>query len=175
MFENFEIVRLTNETFIDRFDCGNEELNDFLINKAKDYANHLLSVTYLVENKQDIIAYFSLLNDKMSLADSDRATWRKIKKIFPYSKHRLDYPALKIGRLAVSLDYQCTRAGSIILNTIKQSLVSNNRTGCAFVTVDALKTAVPFYQKNGFLPLDKQQFQQDVDTSLLYYDLSQLV
>lgn len=33
---------------------------------------------------------------------------------------------------------------------LKDTFITNNRTGCAFVTVDALKEAIPFYQKNGF-------------------------
>lgn len=92
---------------------------------------HLLSVTYVLENNVEIMAYFSVSNDKIAIPDSDKSTWRKIKVLFPHSKHRSDYPAVKIGRLGVSLKYQHSRIGSDILNFVKDVFISNNRTGCS--------------------------------------------
>ena len=48
-----------------------------------------------------------------------------------------------------------------------------NKTGCRFLTVDAYAAAVPFYMKNGFVPLN----DEDVDsaTRLLYFDLNDIV
>lgn len=42
------------------FDCGDDDLNDFLINEAKNFRDALLSVTYVVEDKQtyDIFSIF---------------------------------------------------------------------------------------------------------------------
>ena len=112
-------------------------------------------MTYILETDEDIVAYFSVSNDKISVPDSDKATWRKIKSLFPHSKHRSDYPAVKIGRLAVNGKYRNNGIGSDILDFVKDLFITNNRTGCSFVTVDALKDAIPFYQKNGFKYLDK--------------------
>ena len=50
MQDNRRIVRLTQEHLLKPFDCGNADLNDFLLNDAKAYASHLLAVTYLLEN-----------------------------------------------------------------------------------------------------------------------------
>ena len=36
------------------FDCGNSDLNDFLLNDAKAYASHLLAVTYLLEDDNEL-------------------------------------------------------------------------------------------------------------------------
>ena len=38
------IVRLTHDYAVKPFDCGNDDLNDFLMNDAKAYADHLLAV-----------------------------------------------------------------------------------------------------------------------------------
>ena len=53
------------------------------------------------------------------------------------------------------------------------SNVLENKTGCRFLTVDAYAAAVPFYEKNGFIPLNNE----DVDsaTRLLYFDLNDIV
>lgn len=34
--------------------------------------------------------------------------------------------------------------------------VLENKTGCRFLTVDAYAAAVPFYEKNGFIPLNRR-------------------
>ena len=41
------------------------------------------------------------------------------------------------------------------------SNVLENKTGCRFLTVDAYAAAVPFYEKNGFIPLNNE----DVDSA----------
>ena len=81
-------------------------MNDFLLSDSKPYLKKLLSVTYILETDDDIVAYFSVSNDKISVPDSDKATWRKIKALCPHSKHRSDYPAVKIGRLDVLRSYK---------------------------------------------------------------------
>ena len=101
MTDNIRVVRLTHDYQFKSFDCGNQDLNDFLLSDSKPYLKKLLSVTYILETDDDIVAYFSVSNDKISVPDSDKATWRKIKALFPHSKHRSDYPAVKIGRLDV--------------------------------------------------------------------------
>ena len=155
MTDNIRVVRLTQDYQFKSFDCGNQDLNDFLLSDSKPYLNKLLSVTYILENDEDIVAYFSVSNDKISIPDSDKATWRRIKSLFPHSKHRSDYPAVKIGRLAVNSKYANNGIGSDILNFVKEYFISGNRTGCAFVTVDALREAIPFYLRNDFRYLDK--------------------
>ena len=150
MTDNIRVVRLTQDYQFKSFDCGNQDLNDFLLSDSKPYLNKLLSVTYILENDEDIVAYFSVSNDKISIPDSDKATWRRIKSLFPHSKHRSDYPAVKIGRLAVNSKYANNGIGSDILNFVKEYFISGNRTGCAFVTVDALREAIPFYLRNDF-------------------------
>ncbi len=176
MNEEMRLVRLTEDYVFKSFDCGEKDLNEFLLFDSKDYLKRLVSVTYIIETDERIVAFFSVSNDRVSIADSDKATWRKIKKLFPHTKHRSDYPAVKIGRLGVDIHYKGQHIGSDILSFLKRLFVTNNRTGCVFITVDALRNAVPFYMNNGFLLLDKS-FAEDEskDTCPLYYDLFQLI
>lgn len=167
-----QIVRLTQEHSFKPFDCGENDLNDFLLHDAKQYASQLIAVTYIIEDDNSTIAFFSLSNDRISISETDKATWRRIKSDFPHRKHRGDYPAVKIGRLGVNVESQHCHIGSNILDFVKQTFITNNRTGCCFVTVDALRSAVQFYEENGFLPLRKDN---DGDTIPMYYDLKQLL
>ena len=44
--------------------------------------------------------------------------------------------------------------------------------GCRFITVDAYAAAIPFYIRNGFVPLNDEDI--DEPTRLLYFDLNDL-
>lgn len=57
MQSNRRIVRLTEELPLKPFDCGNADLNDFLLNDAKAYASRLLAVTYLLEDDKELLAF----------------------------------------------------------------------------------------------------------------------
>ena len=167
-----KIVRLTQEHTFKPFDCGEDDLNDFLLQDAKQYAKGLLAVTYAIEDDDMTVAFFSLSTGRISLAESDKATWRRIRNSFPHRKHRSDYPAVKIGRLGVNVGAQHQHIGTDIIDFVKQTFITKNRTGCCFVTVDALRSAVPFYENNGFKPLRKVN---EGETIPMYYDLTQLI
>jgi predicted GNAT family N-acyltransferase len=115
------IVRLTDTYQIKPFDCGDEDLNDFLFNSSKNYQEQLLAVTYIWEDEVNTIAFFSLLNDKVSVEQFEKARWRFLRKTIPHKKHLLSYPAVKIGRLAVSNAYKGNDYGTDILNYLKKA------------------------------------------------------
>ena len=172
--DSVQIVRLDADYEFKPFDCGDKDLNEFLLNDSKDYLAKRIAVTYIVESLDQTIAYFSLSNDKISLLESDKTSWRKIKNTFKHRKHRRDYPAVKIGRFAVDIKYQRSFMGSSLIAYIKQMFLRKNRTGCAFITVDALKGAIPFYIKNDFKFLGDPIRNFDSSTLQLYFDLNSL-
>lgn len=162
---------------ISAFDCNDEDLNDFILNEAEQYRNALLSVTYVVEDKvtNDVVAYFSLSNDKISISDFENKTefnrFRKHK--FVNEKRLRSYPAIKIGRLAISKMAQHQSIGTYLLEFIEDYFVIDNKSGCRFVTVDAYINAIPFYLKNNYQFLNKDD--EDKHTRVMYFDLASLL
>ena len=168
------------------FDCGDSDLNEFFLVDAPKWQKELMAVTYYLDINGSIVLYFSLSNDKISASALPKNFWRKVKSKFPHQKHRNDYPAVKIGRFAVSKAYRCQPEhwGSKALNYIKEWMVTENKTGCCFITVDAYPTAVPFYRKNGFRFLGSEeekryhQYLQDSHsetTIALYFHLKSIL
>lgn len=159
------------------FNCYDEDLNDFLINEATDYSNALLSVTYIVEkiDTKDIVAYFSLSNDKIALTDFENKTEfnRFRKKRFVNEKRIRSYPAIKIGRLAISREAQHQSIGTYLLEFIEDYFIIDNKSGCRFVTVDAYVDAIPFYIKNNYQFLNSDD--EDKRTRVMYFDLASLL
>lgn len=177
-FDKTDIVyrKLDEQDAIKLFDCGDDDLNDFIINDAPLYYKSRISTSYVLENAKtgDVIGYFSLAHDRISLTDfpSNSSFNRFRKQFFARGKMFKSYPAIKICRLATSLDYRGNGIGSMIVNMIIASYQRDNKAGCRFVTVDAYAKALPFYYGLGFVPLSKQD--EKSDTRLLYFDLKQI-
>lgn len=164
--DEFDLLDLTPEADLTAFKC-----TDFLIEEAKDYQTELLARTYLLRNSSngDIVAYYSLLNDVIRLDETEKNVCNRINRKTPFSKQRNHYPAVKVGRLAVNEAYAGQGIGRLILDSIKFVFTHGNRTGCRFLTVDALTTATGFYEHNNFRFFTEKD-ANDV-TRLMYFDL----
>lgn len=170
----FNVRILTQKDEIVTFDCGDEDLNEFIISEASLYHKEKLAISYALENKndrEDVLAFFSLSNDKISISDfENRNRYKRFSKRFNNSKRLKSYPAVKIARLGVSKTMKGQNLGSFILKYIKTYFILDNKSGCRFITVDAYKDAIPFYLKNGFVPLNNDDLHEM--TRLLYFDLN---
>jgi len=165
---------LRQDTSINHFDSGDGELNDFLLNDAKKYQSSLLAVTYLMKNSEEIFAYFSLSNDRLIKDSSGNSEWNRLNRSIANDKRRRNYPAVKIGRLAVAKKYAGIGLGKIIINKVINMYAKvKAQAGCRFVTVDAYQNALGFYQKNGFAFLTEQDSSEE--TRAMYLDLKAFV
>ena len=179
-------TRLNPDGIAPEFDCGDEDLNEFFTKDASDWQKGLLAVTYYLYLQNKAVLYFSLSNDKITADTLPKSLWRKIKSKFPHQKHRGDYPAVKIGRFAVDSEYRGRPEhwGTKAMDFIKQWMITDNKTGCCFLTVDAYPSAVPFYIKNGFKFLGSQEeerynyYLEDAnrsDTIAMYFFLKNII
>lgn len=167
--------QLTSDTDIKPFKCADSDLNAFLLEDAKHFQKELMAVTYLLEYMEPnkTAAYFSLLADKITFNPDERGVWNKLNRNIPNPKRRRSYPAVKIGRLAVNEEYTGNGLGTFILDNIKYAFANVKRLGCRFVTVDALSSAVAFYEKNGFQFFTEQDASED--TRLMFFDLKNFI
>jgi hypothetical protein len=94
----FKMVRLEADTVIKSFESEDKDLNDFLLNDAKNYLESLLAVTYLLQIGDETVAYFSLSNDSLIKNDGEKPESNSINRTVPNNKRRSSYPAVKIGR-----------------------------------------------------------------------------
>lgn len=168
-----QLVRLTPEHDISHFDCGDSDLNEFLCGDALNFSEQRIANTFILEDEGKIAAYFCLLNDKVSQEESSNNKWKKLKKDFPEGKQFSSYPAIKIGRFAVSYSHRGLNIGSDLMDKIKDMLNSSpNYSAFRYLTVDAYLSAIGFYEKNNFKILSPQTL--DKDTRLMFFDMMQL-
>jgi predicted GNAT family N-acyltransferase len=175
-FEGKKLIRLELSQTLKPFDCDDSDLNSFFFDDCINYQKKLLAVTYIIEGDDSTVAFFSIFNDKISYKDvaknPDASLWAKIKNTMPTGKQLGSYPAMKIGRLAVDKNHKGQQIGTIIIDYLKNLFITNNRTGCKFITVDAYSDSLGFYEKNGFVYLTEKDKERD--TRAMYYDLSLL-
>ena len=168
-----QLDRLTAQTEIQPFDCGDDDLNEFLMNDAKDFMQKKIANTFLLTDEGRTVAYFSLLTDKISKRDTTNSNWRRLKKKFPHEKHFNSYPALKIGRFAVSQDYRGQNIGSELITYIKRTFhESKLYAAFRFITVDAYLSAITFYEKNDFRLLVSTE--ENPYTRSMYFDMMEM-
>lgn len=174
-FSKFTFRQIETGTEIKSFDCGDTDLNDFLISDAKNYLQAMMALTYLLEDNVECktVAYYSLLNDKIVFDPEEKHFWNRLNRRIVNSKRRKEYPAVKIGRLAVSKDYAGNHIGEAILLQVKHMFATMRRSACRFITVDAYAAAVPFYEKCGFMFLSDKD--KNSKTRAMYFDLINFV
>ena len=174
---DFEIHILQDKERIKSFDCGDDDLNDFILNTAPLYKSAMLAETFVVEDRHGkVLAYFSLATDKITLSEfEDKTEFNRFrKKNFPNEKRLKAYPAVKICRFAVDVSARNLHLGSSLIQYIKWKVLTEIEIGCRYLTVDAYLDAIPFYIKNDFNILT-QSDEQDQHTRLLFFDMKRFI
>lgn len=66
------------------------------------YLEEMMAVTYVIidKDKNQIAAYFSLLNDKVAYDPQSKGIWNRINRHIHNNKRRRSYLSVKVGRLA---------------------------------------------------------------------------
>lgn len=151
------------------FESGNQQMDDFIHDYLSACSRNHFCMTYYVrlKPKGDVIALFSLSNDSVDLSEDDfddmriGAAGTELPLVEYTFRERFEqkctYPSLEITYLAVNKNYQNMKIGSTLIDFIANIARNQKVSGCIFLTVNALHTAVysavSFYEKNHFAKL----------------------
>ena len=166
------LVRLGTDDERDiAFNCGDADLNEFFFKDSRLGCKELVSVTYALIESGRTLAFFSVSNDAVKRELMSGSAFKRLCRKVEPGKRYSTLPAVKIGRLATSVEFQGSRVGTQIIDFIKFWFTRDNKTGCRFIIVDAYNSerTVNFYLKNGFsflLTNDKKD-----KTRLMIFDL----
>ena len=165
----WEFSQVSDFTDFSDFDCGDTDLNDFIWNAAKLHKEFLIAETYAYRflddngNQTSPVAFPVYQYNTLS---------QKILGIRIEAFDCKNFPAVKLGRFGVHKDLQGQNVGTEILNILKNLFVTNNRTGCRFLTVNAYNKppVLTFYLRNDFQFLNEEKYRQK-ETQFMFYDL----
>lgn len=68
------LIKLSSQHTIKPFTSKSEELTKFLFDKALNFQNEILAKTFIIENDEDTIAYFSILTDSLHVQEEQFAS-----------------------------------------------------------------------------------------------------
>ena len=142
------------------FDCGDEDLNEFLLEDSFINIENSLSKIYLCLYENQIVAFFSLSADSIKINEKLEIEYRT-------------YPAIKIGRLAVHKDFQGMHIGSILIDWVVGFCLELRRDiGVRFISVDAYnrEKIISFYNDNLFESLQPEK-NKNKNNMPMYRDL----
>lgn len=167
--EDLRLEIINDKHDLSQFKSYEVELTNFLMEDALNNQKQNLSITFLWFYKEQLVAYVTLLTDKINL-EGDLKSFFKDKDI-----HYKSLPALKIGRLCVHDNYLKRGLGRLlVLFAIQKAKeINNDKAGCRFITLDAKRNprkdldSIHFYKKLGFKTLKERK----KGTTPMYLDL----
>lgn len=159
------------------FDCGDKEINEFLVKDAHNFQKEKITNTFLFKNTQNqIVAFFAISNDCLNDLGYGNAVWNRLHRRIqlPNAKRIRQYPSVKITRLGVDKKAQGNGLGHQLLDFIKYWTFIEHKPACRLLILDAYNQAkqLSLYQKNEFV------FLSDIDRNakhrFMYFDLLRL-
>lgn len=132
------------------FDCGKPHLNEFLINARYFHRDRLglTSVVFHNELEGRVIGYFTLANDSLPLTTSEQGELGLHDTVTLKA-----YPAVKLGRLAVSSGLQGQGIGEQVMNLVHGEILDSASLSAARLVIldaDNDPRVVRFYRKLGY-------------------------
>ncbi len=133
---------------VSQFDCGDDDLNDFLKNDCFRYQSEYLSHTRLVFYQGSLGGFLTLLSDSIVLKTKEK------RKLISFHRDVYSFPAVKIGRIGIAKKIQ--RQGmrrELVKYTLGLVVRLNDELhiGSRFITLDAYPASIPFYERCGFV------------------------
>lgn len=195
MLERCEFCELDEQVLREcgGFSCKDKDITEFFTKEYADYAYQLLGKSYcfVEQDKQCIVGAFTVANSSIRVDLLPSTRRNKLNRNIPNVKRRSQYPAVLVGQLAVSENYEGMHIGDELLDAIKSWFIDPlNKTGCRYVVVDALNhpKIFEFYDRNGFKFLFSTEEEewtflhgrrtvnnmpavQPMHTRLMYFDL----
>lgn len=146
------VVPLRNDHDRGSFDCGDEALNLWFKQFARQHNSKFYSRTYVAvesEDSPEVLGYFAL-----SVSEIDRSVFDHDQ----LSGHPKRIPAFRLARLASSISHRGRRVGLFCADdAIRRTKEAAQAAGGALLVVDAKPSAVDFYKKLGFEQFEHYQ------------------
>ncbi|MBR4461648.1 MAG: GNAT family N-acetyltransferase [Erysipelotrichaceae bacterium] len=144
---NFVSIQDTSKETIDAFDCGSDELNEFIRKYAKQNDKKDIGKTFVCTEDDHIIGYYTLSNAQIMFEN----TPKELSKGLP----KYPIPCIRIARLAIDRRFQNEGYGSSLLkNALLKIVRLSEHTGIYFIIVDAKESSASFYEHYGFIRLN---------------------
>ena len=161
------------------FSCKiNNDLQDFLHNKAITFERNLRSRTYLYANNENkgIVAYFTLAINYLETDKFKSEIIQILNGYASYTDKTNAIPCYLIGQLAISDEYRKQGIGNFLL-TDALKIADNAQTsfGGRFVLIDSVNNdkVINFYEQNSFIAIENDKSLKSIKMIKPYFECSE--
>lgn len=174
---DFHFSELNENDQLGVFDCGEEEINRFLIEDALNFQSEKMTNTFVFKNELgDVVIFFSISNDCLNDVRYENSVWNKFyRKIkLPNNKRIRQYPSVKITQLGIDLSIQGKGLSHQLLDFIKYWTFEQHKPAYRLIILDSLNKDIQIstYLKNDFVFLSDAD--KDSKHRFMYFDLLRL-
>ncbi|MDN6809358.1 hypothetical protein, partial [Lentilactobacillus parabuchneri] len=174
--------QLIDLNILNKFDCGEQIVNDFIRNRACIYEDqNLMSTTIFYDTDKKMVVGFYSISSSIVEVKSYYDVKNFNEKVSMPEENPLgaSFPAIEIGWFGVSIEMQRRTIGTSMMVTLFEDIIRSryiHNIGFSDVIVSALPGAVEFYEQFGFRYLHKDfdQFGQIEQSYPMYLDLNYL-
>ena len=140
------VEKLRRDHQVDRFDCGHESLNRFLVRYAFQNQQAEASQTYVALMGEQVVGFYTLVVAQVEVDDAPLRLGKGL------ARHPL--PLMLLARLAAATNWQGKGLGSGLLkDSMLRTLQAADIAGIRAMAVHAKDDdARAFYQRFGFAP-----------------------
>lgn len=131
------------------FSCGVPALDDYIRTKVSQDVKRLIATCFVCVEKSTgtVAGYYTLSAASIVLNELPEATLKKLPK-YP------SLPAVRIGRLAVSTEFQGQKVGHALLGNAAQRVLKSDVAAFALLVDAKDEKGVGFYRRFNFLQID---------------------
>lgn len=136
---NKSIITSYNDEFnIETFECGNEDVNDYLKQKASSQEKEKITKIFIIHKNRRIIAYSAIFCSHLFFKLPDQEIEFRV-------------PGICIGQLGVDTEFQEKGLGKILVqHAISLGNKIINYSGCRIIYVEAYDSAIEYYKNLQF-------------------------
>jgi len=160
---NWQICKLEKTSNKEEFDCGIEELNEYIKKYARQYQERGLSTTFTIISQLDkkVIGYYSLSQSKI---EKEALSLEDQKKV-----PNCEIGVILLGKLARTLSEKGNGLGEkLILDAMHRVYRISEEVGTYALIVDAInEKAKVFYKKYGFIEFPHQPMRLMINKKTL--------
>ena len=135
------------------FDCGNDELNRWLAQVARQHKDRGVSSTFVAvsdNTSSEVLGYYAITVAELMNVDLPMQYRKRLPE---------KVPAFRLARLAASVRHKGQRIGeSLLFDAIDRVTRISQDVGGVGIVVNAKPSAINFYQQYGFEQMSDHPF-----------------
>lgn len=152
---------LIDEQELRRFNCGNQNINDFLVYQARQFDIDNRAATFLLLKKRELLGFYTLVVGELEVKNIEEQCL-------------IQRPYVNLAYFAIDEKYHHKGYGKVMMGEVFQSVaVISFYAGVEIIYLEAIDDSVRFYESLGFKlfkPMRRPEMMQ-CDTSKLEFPM----